>query len=96
MIPRTLEGLELGERMPSQQEVDWAATSRPLPGGARPLRVVIGDVRAGLTAAIHGDGECALRHYAFDDRPAEVMRKTNRSLCRRITEEGCSSTSSTP
>ncbi|NLC57376.1 MAG: SpoIIE family protein phosphatase [Armatimonadetes bacterium] len=93
VIPRTLEGLELGELYaPSQQEVELGGDFYDLfPVEHGRFGVVIGDVCGkGLTAAVYtAMAKYALRHYAFDDpSPAEVMRKTNRSLCRQITEEG--------
>ncbi len=92
VIPRSLDGLELGELYaPAQHDLEIGGDFYdlfPLEQGR--VAVVMGDVCGkGLKAAVYtAMAKYAIRSYAFEhSAPSEVLRRTNRALCRQITED---------
>ncbi|MBI3946450.1 MAG: SpoIIE family protein phosphatase [Armatimonadetes bacterium] len=92
MVPRALRGMALGELyLPSRQEMDVGGDFYDLFSLEHGrVGVVMGDVCGkGLRAAVYtAMAKYAIRSYALDNlTPVEVMRKTNRALCRQITDD---------
>ncbi|MDH7568563.1 MAG: SpoIIE family protein phosphatase [Armatimonadota bacterium] len=92
VVPRQCENLELGEiYRPSQRHLELGGDFYdlfPLDHGR--VGLVMGDVCGrGLRAAVYtAMAKYAIRSYALERwAPVEVMRKTNRALCRQIVED---------